>query len=112
MDLDTLSKGVGLFGVALSALKQAIELLPDSSKKEDAEAAYLRAEREFKIAEAEMADRLQFEICRNHFPPEIMLSKDDIHWRCSKCGGERDISAKPASGKRPAKTESGRVFRD
>jgi hypothetical protein len=90
MDIDTLSRGVGLFSAALSALKQAINLLPDNSKKADAEAAYEKAYRELKIAEAEVANKLGYEICRMHFPPEIMLSKDDEIWKCPKCNNEKD----------------------
>jgi hypothetical protein len=56
LDIDTLSKGVGLFSAALSALKQAINLLPDNSHKADAQAAYEQAYRELKIAEAEVAN--------------------------------------------------------
>jgi len=85
MEIDALAKGVGLFSSALNAIKQALALLPDSSKKADAAAALERAEREFKIAEAEVASKLKYEICRNHFPPEIMLSKDDLIWSCPAC---------------------------
>jgi hypothetical protein len=90
MEIDTLSKGIGLFSAALSALKQAINLLPDSSHKVDAEAAYERAFRELKIAEAEVADKLKYEICRAHFPPEVMLSKDDKTWICPSCDNKKD----------------------
>ena len=90
MEIDTLSKGIGLFSAALSALKLAINLLPDNSHKADAEAAYERAYRELKIAEAEIANKLKYEICRAHFPPEIMLSKDDKIWICSSCDNKKD----------------------
>jgi hypothetical protein len=90
MDIDTLSKGIGLFSAALSALKQAINILPDSSNKADAEAAYEQAYRELKIAEAEVANKLKYEICRMHFPPEIMLSKDDKIWICPNCNNKKD----------------------
>jgi hypothetical protein len=91
-----LAKGVGLFSSALSALKQAIDLLPDSSKKADAASALERAEREFKIAEAEAANKLGYEVCRKHFPPEIMLSEDDTLWVCLKYGNKKDTG--PAWG--------------
>ena len=89
MDIDALAKGVGLFSSALTALKQAIDLLPDGSKKTDAAAALERAEREFKIAEAETAKKLGYEVCRKHFPPEIMLSENDNDWECQKCGNKK-----------------------
>jgi len=89
MNVDALAKGVGLFGSALSALKQAIDLLPDSSRKTDAAAALERAEREFKVAEAEAAKKLGYELCRKHFPPEIMLlTEQEGHYKCPECGYE------------------------
>jgi Arc/MetJ-type ribon-helix-helix transcriptional regulator len=51
IDIDSLVKGVELFGSALTAIKQAIDLLPDNYKKVEAKAALERAEREFKILE-------------------------------------------------------------
>lgn len=90
MDIDALAKGVGLFSSAFAALKQAIDLLPDGSKKADAAAALERAEQEFKLAEAEVASKLGYEVCRKHFPPEIMLSEDDMVWECPECGNKKD----------------------
>jgi len=90
MDIDALAKGLGLFATALSALRQAISLLPDDSKKAEAQAALDRAEQQFKLAQAQAANKLQYEICRNHFPPEIMLSKDDMNWVCPHCGNKKD----------------------
>jgi len=97
MDIDALAKGVSLFSSALTALKQAIDLLPDSSKKVDATAALERAEREFKLAEAEVAKKLGYEVCRKHFPPEIMLSENDEDWECPKCGNRKDARARSFS---------------
>ncbi len=89
MDIDTLAKGIGLFSSAITALRQAIELMPDGSKKSEAVAALQRAERAFKIAEAETAKKLDYELCHKHFPPEIMLSGDDTTWKCPICGNEK-----------------------
>lgn len=89
MDINTLSQGVGLFGVAVNALKQVIEMLPDTAKKTEAQSALARAEREFKIAEATAATNLGYEICRKHFPPEIMLSEDNANWNCPQCGNTK-----------------------
>ena len=88
--MDTLSKGIGIFSAALTALKQAINLLPDNARKVEVEAAYEQAYRELKIAEAEIANKLKYEICRAHFPPEIMLSKDDKIWICPSCDNKKD----------------------
>ena len=69
MDIDSLAKGINLFGSALSAIKHALELIPNNSKKVEAAQAIERAEREFKLAEATAATNLGYEICQNHFPP-------------------------------------------
>jgi hypothetical protein len=90
MDIDALAKGVGLFATALCALRQAISLLPDDSRKAEAQAALDGAEQQFRLAQAEAATKLDYEICRNHFPPEVMLSKDDMNWVCQKCGNKKD----------------------
>jgi hypothetical protein len=105
MDIDAVAKGVGLFGSAVVALKQAIELLPDSSKKAEAAAALERAEREFKLAEAETARNLGYEVCRKHFPPEIMLSEDDMVWKCPKCENMKDLRPKSIPMRRSGKSE-------
>ncbi len=85
MDIDSFAKGIGLFSSALATIKQITNLLPDTSNKADLIAKLERAEREFKIAESESAANLGYEICRNHFPPVVMLSKDDKNWECSEC---------------------------
>jgi len=88
MDTTGLVAGITIFSSALSALKQAIDLLPDGAKKEAAKEAAERAEREFKVAEAAAAQNMGYLICKNHFPPGVMLSADDVHWKCSDCGNE------------------------
>lgn len=85
MDIDTLGKGIGLFSSALAVLKQAIAMLPDNSKKDDAIAYLEKAEREFTLAESKIATELGYEICRKHFPPVVMLSEDDENWECPEC---------------------------
>lgn len=92
MDVDALTKGVGLFSAALSAIRQALDLIPDNSQKADVQVALDQAEREFKIAEATAANNLGYQICRNHFPPEIMLSSDEKNWECPVCHNKIDKS--------------------
>jgi hypothetical protein len=90
MDIESLQKGIALFGTAVGTLRQAMALWPDTPDKDKAQAALRQAEREFKIAEAEAAAGLGYEVCRNHFPPEIMLSPDDEIWKCPECGNTKD----------------------
>jgi hypothetical protein len=85
MDIEAFGKGIGLVGSTLKLLKQAVDLLPNNSKKADAIEILEKAERELKIAESESAAGLGYEICRAHFPPSIMLSKDDKNWECPEC---------------------------
>ncbi|MBD3256771.1 MAG: hypothetical protein GF383_16880 [Candidatus Lokiarchaeota archaeon] len=94
VDIDALTKGIGLFGSALSILERGVDLLPDGSRKAEAQIALQRAEREFKLAEAESATQLGYEICRKHFPPQVMLSEDDKVWTCPECGNEKDKTRK------------------
>ncbi len=89
MDIDALVKGIGFFKSAITVIKQAIELLPDNSKKADATLVVEKAEREFRLAEGQIAQKLDYEICRNHFPPEIMLSEDDMDWICPECKNKK-----------------------
>jgi hypothetical protein len=60
MDFDSFAKGIALFSSALAKLKQITDLLPDNSNKDDLIAKLERAEREFKIAEAESATSLGY----------------------------------------------------
>jgi len=95
MDIDSLAKGVGLFSSALSALKQALALLPNSPRKADAEVALKRSEEQFKLAEAMVATKLNYPICRRHFPPGVMLLKHDDVWECRECHQEEDHGLPP-----------------
>jgi hypothetical protein len=107
VDIKALTEGMGLFSSALTALKQVIDLLPDGSQKAEAAAALERAEREFRIAESETAKRLDYELCRKHWPPEIMLSESEEYelWVCPKCGNKRDKTPRaPRTSPRPRLT--------
>jgi hypothetical protein len=92
MDVHALSNGISLISAAVSTIKQVLDLIPESQKKTDAQAALAQAERELKIAEATVAKDLGYEICRNHFPPEIMLSPDGGKWECPNCHNKRDTT--------------------
>jgi hypothetical protein len=85
-DIKPLTEAFTLAGSAISILKQIKDMLPESPKRQEAEAKLERAERELKQAEAQTAKSLGYELCREHFPPEVMLSEDDRVWKCPKCG--------------------------
>jgi hypothetical protein len=97
MDIESLQKGIVLFNTALATLGRVAAHLPDTPDKEEAQAALKQAEREFKTAEAEAAAGLGYELCRNHFPPEVMLSPDDEIWKCPECGNTKETRPPKAS---------------
>jgi hypothetical protein len=88
LDLESIKQALGAFGTALNILRQAKDLLPDSPKKEEVNSAIETAARQFKIAEAQVAQSMDYELCKKHFPPEIMLLVDDKVWKCPACGNE------------------------
>jgi hypothetical protein len=90
IDIESMKQAFGTLSTALSVLKQAKELLPDGSDKDNIDKALKRAERQLKLAESQAAQGLGYELCKNHFPPEIMLSGNDAHWKCPECGNERN----------------------
>jgi len=90
MDLESIKQGLSALAMALATLKQAKDLLPDGANKKQISETVEQAERQIKIAEAQVAQGMGYVICRNHFPPEIMLSKDDILWKCPSCDSEID----------------------
>ncbi len=88
VDFEAFKQGMNAIGTALTIVKQAKDLLPDSTKKQEASQAIENAERQLKIAEAQTASAMRYRICKNHFPGGIMLSNDNRHWRCPDCGNE------------------------
>lgn len=90
MDIESIKQGLTAIGMVLTALKQAKDLLPENAKKQEINDAIVVAERQFKIAESKTAQGLGYELCRKHFPPEIMLSNDDKTWKCPNCDNEKD----------------------
>lgn len=102
MDIDLQALQTGLMGVAsaLWQLKKAKDLLPEGADKKEIENEIEQAERKLKLAEAQIAPGLGYEICRNHWPPGIMVSEEDEVWKCQDCGNTRDtrIRLPPVKG--------------
>jgi hypothetical protein len=93
MDIGALTQGITLLGSAVDTIKKVIDTLPDNPRKEEAEVALEKAEDKFKTAQARIADELGYELCRQHFPPEVMLSADNKYWTCPECGNDREIKS-------------------
>ena len=81
---------IGTFSNALGLLRQALEFLPKGSDKEAVQRKIVQAEKEFKLAEAEMARELGYSICKCTFPPQVCLSigheQGTEKFKCPKCG--------------------------
>ena len=86
VNFESLKQALSLFTTALNAAKQVKELLPKGSKKGEIETALQHAEHQLKFAESQTAHSLGYELCREHWPPEIMRSQDNHQWMCTTCG--------------------------
>jgi hypothetical protein len=105
MDFDwgMLKEGLTTLATAVGIYKQIRDSLPEGSKKQEISEALQKAERQLKLAESQIAQGLKYEFCRNHFPPQIMLSRNDQHWKCPQCDNEKytgaaGISVEPVYG--------------
>lgn len=73
MDLEAIKSAFGLLGSAIGLAKKAKDLLPDGSVRKSVEQSLEAAERDSKLAEAQMAKGLGHRLCQCTFPPQIML---------------------------------------
>jgi len=58
----------------IALLRESKDLLPDGDAKRSLEQRLEKAERESKLAEAQIAQALGYELCKCDFPPQIMRS--------------------------------------
>ncbi|MES9858698.1 MAG: hypothetical protein ABW166_19140 [Sedimenticola sp.] len=81
-----------LFRQSIGLYKTAKDLLPDSAEKEAASKAMDEAERNFRIAEAKLAESLDFPLCRKEWPPTVLtatlIGKNKEKYICKDCGTE------------------------
>jgi hypothetical protein len=71
---------------ALGLLKDAKDLLPAGDKSAAISQALASAEASAKLAEAEIAKALGFELCKCEFPPTAMLTVGTHSGRMGKAG--------------------------
>ena len=89
--LPSLKAGVDLLRGALGLVKDVKDVLPEGEKKSVVARTLVEAEKEVRLAEAQIAMALGYTLCQCTFPPQIMLSQgrhadgDEI-WKCSRCG--------------------------
>jgi len=93
MDIDSLSKGLGLVTTAITTLKNVKELIPSGDKKQDVEKKLEETEKNIKIAEAEIAKGFNYQLCHRHFPPGIMLEIEPYKSKCDTCGNVEDYDS-------------------
>lgn len=86
MDIDSFKTAFELGGQALSLLKGAKDLLPQSPQRDAVSKSILEAEKAFQIAEAQAAKELGYELCQCTWPPQIkILSKETGDILCPSC---------------------------
>jgi len=90
MDIESISKGIGIVSTTINALKTLKDLIPSNKEKTDIEEKLKEAEKNLKIAEAEIAKGFDYKICRRHFPPGILLDLDEFKLKCNTCGHIED----------------------
>ncbi len=93
MDIDSLSKGIGLVSTTITTLKKLKDLIPSGDKKHDVEQKLEEAEKNLKIAEAEIAKGFNYQLCQRHFPPGILLEIAPFKSKCNICGHVEDYDA-------------------
>jgi hypothetical protein len=86
LDIESITKGIDLVSTTISALKTLKDLIPSKKEKIDVEEKLAEAEKNLKIAEAEIAKGFDYKICRRHFPPGILLDLDEFELKCNTCG--------------------------
>lgn len=88
--MDEVSEFLADAGQFLSVFKQAKDLLPESKEKDEAAQALETAESSFKVAEAQLAQSMGFELCQCSWPPHIMLYRQELdEYHCSECGNAK-----------------------
>ena len=88
--LSAFKEAIDALGVVLTLAKQAKDLLPEGPRKKAFDVSVEQAERQLRIAEAQAATALGYDICQCEWPPSIMLwDKAARVSRCPKCGDER-----------------------
>lgn len=90
MNIDALSKGIGLVSTTITILKNLNDIFPPGNKKYEAEKTLEEAEKTLRIAEAEIAKGFNYQLCRRHFPPGILLDIAPFKSKCKTCGHVED----------------------
>ena len=91
--LTEIASVLGIAKTALNIGKDAKDLLPDGKDKDYIDKQIQLTEREIKLAEASVANDLEYDLCKCTFPPQIMLyDKNERATICPNC--QHEISKK------------------
>ena len=85
--VEAIKNALGLFLTAIQLAREAKKGLPEGPEKKSVEQSLEAAERSSKLAQAQIAQALGYELCKCTFPPQIML----------KTAYSRDQGAKDAA---------------
>ena len=72
--MESVKLGLSLFSEAIGLAKKTHDLLPESDDKEAIGKSLEQADKASKLAEAQIAQALGYELCKCTFPPQIMVS--------------------------------------
>jgi hypothetical protein len=100
INLDALKNGLSLLTDALKAVKGVRDLLPKGKERDQIESKVTDAEKQFALAESQIAASLGYRLCQCTFPPQIMLKKgsgDENEVVCPKCGAYFPPRNRPTS---------------
>jgi len=85
MNIAALNQGIKIVNNALASLVTVTDALPDSSEKEEAQQQLKEAAERLKEGEARIGHELGFPICKQCWPPAIMLQNDIGEYVCTHC---------------------------
>ena len=71
--MESVKIGLSLFSEAIGLVKKTNDILPESDNKESVEKSLNEASKAVRIAEAQIANALGYNLCKCTFPPQIML---------------------------------------
>jgi len=85
MDLQNYLSGLTLAKSAVELASSAVGLITDSTKREAAKTALEQSKRAFALAEIQVAEQLDYPLCRCEFPPVICTQGVNNLFICPKC---------------------------
>lgn len=72
--MDSVKIGISLLSETIGLVKKTQEILPESDSKKAIEKSLDEAIKATKLAEAQIAQALGYNLCKCTFPPQVMLS--------------------------------------